>query len=386
MNITTRLSRRINIRQLLFEFTAIFVAVFLALMAVRNLSTFPSSLLIAVGLSGLIGTFQSSIHIALGGYSSSWRFFSLEDGKKALTSTACAVFLTSLLFYTAIPTTGWAMVLCAAISGVIGPRLLTRIAHSHRIPFWPKRHRTETNEDSLETKSRQKLLMIGFGDHVADFIRSQSRADSDFEIIGVVHINVKCEAASLRGVPIIGSIDRLGAIIRRFTSQGNRPDHLVLTRDEISTRSVGEILSVTDKFDIPVAWLPRADRINPNLGQQLRPIKLDDLLPRSANLFDAQACGKMMSGSTVLVTGAGGSIGSELVRQICNLAPETLVLTDASEHALYMIDQEIRRVFPTLEIVSKLLDVRDRNAVFRTMELQRPDYVFPPLHSSTCQS
>jgi len=376
MNILSRLSRRTNFRQLGFEFTAISFAVFFALLGIKNLSTFPSSIPIAIGISLAIAGLQAVIHVGLGGYSSSWRFFSFEDGQKALASTVSSVALIGLVFYSVVPTTGWIMVLSAAISGVIGPRLFARIAHSHHLPFWPMRSRSKSASASREKKPRQKLLMIGFGDHVADFIRSESRADSDYEIIGVVHINSECEAASLRGVPIIGAIDRLAAIIRRSTSQGKKPDFLVLTRDEMSTRSVGEILSLTDKFDIPVAWLPRADQINSNLGQQLRPIRLNDLLPRSANLFDAQACGAMMGGSTVLVTGAGGSIGSELVRQICKLTPETLILTDASEHALYMIDQEISRIFPTLQIVSKLLDVRDRNAVFRAMETHRPKYVF----------
>ncbi len=376
MNMVLRLSRRVNVRQVLFEFSAVFSAVFLVLIGIRSLGAHPSSLLVATGIAGLIGVIHAALHTWLGGYNSSWRFFSFQDGKTALLSTFIAAVATGIVLSSAIPFAGWMMVLCAAISGVFGPRLFARLAHSHDLLFWQKQPRGESAEDSGSSPERQKLLMIGFGDHVADFIRSQSRADSDYQILGVAHIKAECEAASLRGVPIVGSISKLGAIIRRFTTNGNRPDFLVLTRDEMSTRSVGEILSITDKFDIPVAWLPRSDRINSSLGQQLRPIKLDDLLPRSANLFDAQACGELMSGSTVLVTGAGGSIGSELVRQICRLAPDTLILTDASEHALYMIDQEVRRVFPALQIVSKLLDVRDRDAVFRAMEIHRPKYVF----------
>jgi len=376
MNMILRLLRRINVRQVFFEFSAVSGAVFLVLLGIRSLSAYPSSFALALAIACFVGLLHAALHIWFGGYTSSWRFFSFQDGKAALISTTGAVAITGLLLFSAVPFAGWLMVHCAAISGVFGPRLFARVAHSHDLIFWRRLQRDEASEGMATSPPRQKLLMIGFGDHVADFIRSQNRADSEYEILGVTHIKVECEAASLRGIPIVGSIDRLGAIVRRFTTSGNRPDFLVLTRDEMSTRSVGEILSVTDKFDIPVAWLPRSDRINSNLGQQLRPIKLDDLLPRSANLFDAQACGELMNGSTVLVTGAGGSIGSELVRQICQLSPDTLVLSDASEHALYMIDQEIRRIFPSLQLVSKLLDVRDRDAVFRALELHRPNYVF----------
>ena len=361
MNMIPRLLRRVNIRQVLFDLTTVFCCVFLSLLAIKNLSTYPSSFVVAGIVSGLFALLYATLHAWFGGYTTSWRFFSFQDGKTALAATVATIVISGVIFYDVIPTTGWIMVFSAAIAAVFGPRFFARIAHSHDLPFLRGYHRAELqNAKTSKIDSRQKLLMIGFGDHVADFIRSQNRADSDYEILGVVHIEVECEATSLRGVPIIGSVNKLGAIIRRLTSMETRPDFLVLTRDEMSTRSVGEILSVTDKFNIPVAWLPRADRINSNLGQQLRPIKLDDLLPRSANLFDAKACSNLMSGSTVLVTGAGGSIGSELVRQICHLAPETLILTDASEHALYMINQEISQIFPDLQIVPKLLDVRDR--------------------------
>ena len=370
---------RLNIRQLCFELTSVGTATLFTLLAVRSLSGFPQSLAHVALITIALPVLQSAFHTALGGYSSSWRFFSFQDGKAALASSVVASAVVAILLFGMLPFAGWVMVSGAAVAGVLGPRLFARIAHSHDLPVFrgqkPPVKPADTDEDE-DTEQQQTLLMIGFGDHVANFIRSQSRADSEYKIAGVVHIQADCEAASLRGIPVLGSIDKLRAIIRKLTSEGRRPDFLVLTRDEMSNRSVGEILSITDRVNIPVAWLPRADRINSTIGQQLRPIKLDDLLPRSANVFDAQACGEMLSGSTVLVTGAGGSIGSELVRQIGGLAPETLILTDASEHALYMIDQEIGRVFPSLKIVSKLLDVRDRDAVFRAMKLHSPDYVF----------
>lgn len=371
-----RALRAVNFRQALLDTFVIASVVFLALVGVKNLSGSPSSFSVAAVLSGFIGVIHTSIHIGAAGYSSSWRFFSFQDGKKAIVSALGAVLIVAAILFFSVPATGWIFVSCAAISGVVCPRLLARIAHNHGFLIGQKGPRAARLAEPNRTNTRQKLLMIGFGDHVADFIRSQDRVGSDFEIIGVVHIQRDCEATWLRGVPIIGSIEQLGAIIRKSTSRGNRPDYLVLTRDEMSTRSVGEILSLTDKFDIPVAWLPRADRINSNIGQQLRPIKLDDLLPRSANLFDAPACGEMMDGATVLVTGAGGSIGSELVRQICQLGPGTVILTDSSEHALYTIDQEVSRIANDLNIVTKLLDVRDREAVFRMMASLRPKYVF----------
>lgn len=365
-------SKRINYRHLAFEFIAVCTAVLVGILVVKSLSGLPAGIFEVVKVIAISAGLHTVIHAALGGYNSSWRFFSLQDAKLALLSALGSTALSAVILSAAMPFAGWIIVGCALVFGAAAPRLAVRIAHSHGIPSIFG-FRLSSNADD---KQKQTLLMIGFGDHVADFIRAQNRADSDHHIAGVVHIHKNREASSLRGVPVLGSIDRLKAIIRKLASAGVHPDYLVLTRDEMSNRSVGEILSMTDKTGIPVAWLPRSDHINSNLGQQLRPIKLDDLLPRSASIFDAQACGEMLGSATVLVTGAGGSIGSELVRQIGSLAPKKLILTDASEHALYMIDQEISRVYPSLSIASMLLDVRDRDAVFRAMDTHRPDYVF----------
>jgi O-antigen biosynthesis protein WbqV len=369
-------SKRINYRHLALECVTVCAAIFIGLFIINSLSGLPSGILSGLAITVVVATLHTCIHAALEGYNSSWRFFSLQDAKLALLSALVATAFSGLILSSLMPMAGWFLVGCAVVAGAIAPRLAVRIAHSHGTPSLFGFRLPSNAMDGEEEKKKQTLLMIGFGDHVADFIRAQNRADSEHRIAGVVHIHKHREAASLRGVPVLGSIDKLRGIIRRLASEGVYPDYLVLTRDEMSNRSVGEILSMTDKTGIPVAWLPRADHINSNLGQQLRPIKLDDLLPRSASIFDAQACGALLGTATVLVTGAGGSIGSELVRQIGSLAPTQLILTDASEHALYMIDQEIRRVFPSLSIVSKLLDVRDRDAVFRAMDTHRPDYVF----------
>ncbi len=372
MSYKSNVSKRLNLRRVAVELVCVFSITLLALIVVRSLGGLPSSLTTCVAIAFSISAFQGIAHALLDGYSASWRFFSVQDAWIASISSLTGSLLTTILFASAVPPAGWLIVIVAALSGVVAPRLFSRLLH-RRSGF--SRYGQSSLDDD-EEDMRPALLLMGFGDQVADFIRSQGRNSSDYRMVGIVHFDSKCEANSLRGVPVLGGVDRLPAIVRRLTSQGKRPDYIVMTRDEVGTRSVGEILSITDKIGIPVAWLPQADRINPGLGQQLRPIKLDDLLPRSANLFDAQACGALLGGSTILVTGAGGSIGSELVRQIGILQPDLLVLTDASEHALYMIDQEISRVFPNLPIISKLLDVRDRDAVFRATKLHQPDYIF----------
>jgi len=365
-------SQRVRPNLIAIELTTVFLAVLFILFAVSNLGGTDANVLKLIGLSLAAAVIHSAIHALLNGYGS-WRFFSLNDAIITAFAAVAATVILALFTFSMVPFTGWILVAFAGTIGGLAPRLATRIANSHGLNIGFKGNQDETVEESQQ---KQTLLMIGFGDHVANFLRAQEQANSQYKVLGVVQINSVLEAASLRGVPVLGSITSLEQIIDRLTKQGKRPDSLVLTRDEMSNRSVGELLALTDKTGIPTAWLPRTDQIDSSKNQQIRSIKLDDLLPRSTNLFDAQACSDMMSDSTILVTGAGGSIGSELVRQIASVNPGRLILTDASEHAIYKIDQEIRRQFSHLDITSLLLDVRDRDAVMRTVKAHRPEFLF----------
>jgi len=337
------------------ELITVFSAVAFILFAVSNLGGTDASLLKLISLSLAVTVIHSAIHALLNGYGSSWRFFSVNDAIMTACAAISATVIVALFTFSAIPLTAWILVAIAGTIGGFFPRIAARIANSHGVSIGFKSRQEGSAKDP---EHRQTLLMIGFGDHVANFLRAQEQANSQYRVLGVVQISSVLEAASLRGIPVLGSITSLEDIINRLTEQGNRPDFLVLTRDEMSNRSVGELLALTDKTGIPTAWLPRTDQIDSSKNQQIRSIKLDDLLPRSTNLFDAQACSEMMSQSTILVTGAGGSIGSELVRQIASVNPGSLVLTDASEHAIYKIDQEVRRQFPHIDVTSVLLALK----------------------------
>jgi len=218
--------------------------------------------------------------------------------------------------------------------------------------------------------------MIGYGENLEAFLRSRHnrKTDDDLEITGVIGIKPLNHVTSFRGIPVLGSIDRMESIVQDLGNR--RPDMLIPTRDQLDGHSVAEILSQIDMLDAEIAWLPRTDQLDTGNGPNLRPIRLDDLLSRPAKSFDALACKSLLSGSRVLLTGAGGSIGSELVRQIAALLPGEIILADSSEHALYKIDCEMGVSFPDIPRVSAILDVRDRDAVFRLMEERKPEFVF----------
>ena len=368
-------SRLQNPRQIVVDWVTVAVAAVLTLLMVRNLSGMPASLGLVGAIAACGATLTIVSHAILRGYKGSWRYFTVQDAWFSLGAAASAFAVTVAAFGKALPTSGWALLLGALVSGALMPRVLARVRDSHRRfgLVGPREGYRRRKDDH-----RQGVLLVGMGERAADFIRSSDRVGSEFRVLGIVPIDG--EAAdippSVRGVPVLGPATRLRGIVDALSEKGERPDTLVLTRDEASARSVGELLALTDRVGVPVAWLPRSDRLDEDSGSSLRPIRLNDLLPRSASLFDSEACGGLMEGATVLVTGAGGSIGSELVRQIAGLGPERLILTELSEHALYLIDQEVRGAFPGLAVTASLLDVRDAEAVRRAMQAHRPNFVF----------
>jgi O-antigen biosynthesis protein WbqV len=127
-----------------------------------------------------------------------------------------------------------------------------------------------------------------------------------------------------------------------------------------------------------LARLPRLTEFKSGLVDttEVRPVAIEDLLGRPQHPLDRPAMAGLVKGKRVLITGSGGSIGSELVRQVSDLAPQKLILVDHSEFNLYTIDMETGRRHPNLERSAIINDVRDRSAIKRLFEATRPELVF----------
>ena len=139
------------------------------------------------------------------------------------------------------------------------------------------------------------------------------------------------------------------------------------------------LLDRADALAIPVARLPRLTEFHQTLtepAQFVEPIALEDLLGRPQAVLDREAMERLIRGRRVLVTGAGGTIGSELARQIAAFAPARLILLDSSEFLLYEIDGELRERRPDLAVVPLLGDVRDRRRVEAVIAAEQPQLVF----------
>jgi FlaA1/EpsC-like NDP-sugar epimerase len=220
-------------------------------------------------------------------------------------------------------------------------------------------------------KPGRRILIYGAGDAAESLVRDMKKnASLGFVPIGFVDDNRATVGGRIHGLPVLGTGEELGQII---TSQN--PDEILIAIPSAGPQAIRKIISSLQPFKLPIKAVPNLrdimdDRVS---VQQIRDVSLVDLLPRSPVGLSRNTLVRLIAGKRVLVTGAGGSIGSELCRQIAKLKPERLVLVERYENNLYWIENELLTSFQGLDLVSIIGDVSDRvriDDVFRRNSIQ----------------
>ncbi|CAN0570948.1 unnamed protein product, partial [Laminaria digitata] len=183
---------------------------------------------------------------------------------------------------------------------------------------------------------------------------------------------------NIHGVQVLGDIDDIPAIVARMDYEGHRPQRLIVTKSRIEGDEIKRLLSISEDLGIVLARMPQLDDFRENIDAtaEIRPINIEDLLGRPQASLDRDSMAALIGGRRVLVTGAGGTIGSELCRQIATFDPATIVLLDNSEYQLYTIDMEISEKAPEIVRRAILADVRDKDRIDRIFAVERPELVF----------
>lgn len=332
----------------------------------------------------------SVIFFRMGGmYRGIWRYASIGDLINLIRSATIAVILfvpTTVLFIHArglsisLPITQW-MVLILMLGG---PRLAYRAWKDGFLFGSPKL------SDSDQDKTISNILLIGVGDSAELFIRSlkQNRVQG-YRVVGLLDYREDRIGREIHGVPVLGTLKDLDGVLKQLYDTDMRPQRLIfsenlskavnlITDEDFSIEDFSKQL---DKHKLRISRLPDITEFKDGLAEgqgamQLRPIKIEDLLGRPQATIDMQAIKSFVRGKSVLITGSGGTIGSELSRQIASFAPSELVLIDNGEFNLYSIDYDIRDKFPTLHTYTYLACVRDEFALKSIFDTHRPELVF----------
>lgn len=305
-------------------------------------------------------------------YRGVWRYASLDDLVAITRAVTLAVLLflpimfavTRLeLFPRSLPFIHW-FVLLAMLGG---PRFIYRVFKDRRL------------EHLLERSDHRRVpvLLVGAGDAAELFIRQQSHdPDATYKVVGVIDEKGGRIGRAIHGIPVLGGIADLERIVRDAPTP--LPQRIVLTHERLDGPQVRDLLMRAEGLGLGLARLPRLADLRSGVEDSLRmrPIAVEDLLGRPQAVLDRAAMGALIKDRTVLVTGAGGTIGSELVRQITDFAPARIVLFESSEFNLYEIDREVARRHPPLPREALLGDVRDRALLDSVMRRVEPELVF----------
>lgn len=306
-----------------------------------------------------------------------WRYASLND----LTVIARASAWTNLLFLLAmyavarlgemprsIVFINWfvLMILLAA------PRILYRRLKDGRISFT-----FESRPDR-----RVPVLLAGAGDAADMFLQSIERpgvSGDNYRVVGLLDDSPSRIGRFIRGVEVLGVLNELPDVVARMKELGVRPQRVVVTRESITGPALGRLVDAAGQLGLSVSRLPRLTEFRATeakTGLTVRPVAIEDLLERPRAVLDRASIEAFVRGKRVLVTGAGGTIGSELARQIAALQPAHLALLDNSEFNLYSIDLELGEKYAAVPRNALLADVRDARRVAALFAEQRPNVVF----------
>ncbi len=316
-------------------------------------------------------------------YSRNWKYGSISD----LFIILRAVLLTSLLLVTLlffstrltdIPRTVVPMQSLLLIAFLAAARLSFRAEElSLRRPVF----KSGRNKDA-QGDDRIPLLLVGASDAADLYLRALAR-DPNATYVPVACLDRSEDqiGMSLRGVPIAGRIQDFEQVVAELQKLNKQPRHIVFTE---APAAFGEeasdaLLRSAERLGIAVSRLSQMTELKRAKGDnpyELRSIELTDLLERPQAALDREAIDRLVRGRRVLITGAGGSIGSELTTQVAACDPAEIVLIDNTEYNLYAIDMTLTESFPEVPRSSYLCSVRRSQRVAEIFERHRPELVF----------
>jgi O-antigen biosynthesis protein WbqV len=233
----------------------------------------------------------------------------------------------------------------------------------------------------ITKSSRIPVLLLGAGDASELFIRATAGdKHGGYRAVGLLDERDRRVGRAIHGVPVMGRPGGLEEIVARLARRGERPQRLIIAeRPADGGAALGPLIARAEALGLTVSRLPSLTEFRAAVDQgkvELRPIAIEDLLGRPQAALDLPAIGAMIAGKRVMITGAGGTIGSELTCQIAGFGPAELLLADNSEYHLYEIDLKIGEAAPDVPQRPILCDVRDRERVSQLFEHYRPELVF----------
>jgi len=323
---------------------------------------FKRTVLIVVGIKLLV-------FILFGFYDRWWRYVSTRDMWGAARGVTVASLVADVTVYFASPVADVRLPRSIAVMDwllllafIAGSRLLARSVFERPTP------------GRLVARGKE-VLVIGAGEAARDTIREMHRNPQlGYTPIGLVDDDPRKKNIRIHGVRVLGTTADLPHLLR-----DNRPDEILIAVPSASGEFRRSVVTTTRELGVPVKTLPGLHELisgEIDLAVQIRPVQVEDVLGREPVDVDLDSAAPYVEGKTVLVTGAGGSIGSELCRQLTRLGPQRLILVELGETALFEIERELVDDRGFSAAVPVLADVGNATKIRQVFERYEPNVVF----------
>jgi len=305
---------------------------------------------------------------AFGQFRSLLSYFSLPDAKMIALALACAAFiqLGVWLVFAGVGVVPRGVIVSDMILsfvGLTGLRTALRLYREHIL-----------HGSAAHGSLKRKVAILGTGPTAALLLRDiQSRAGLGLDVVCLISDDPSKAGGTIHGTPVLGPLSHFPKIAKSLGIQ-----KVMLAMPDAKPQEVRRIVNELNGLGLEHTILPSVAQLlrGQAAASSLRHVEPADLLGRDEVRLDEEGISGMLRGKVIMITGAGGSIGSELCRQVAALNPERILLVERSEPALFAIEQELLRMFPHVELVSRVHDVCDEERMENFFAAQRPAFVF----------
>ena len=298
-------------------------------------------------------------------YRGIWRFASLSDLQRILLAVGIGALAVPALFVllrlgATVPRSTYLMTPVLLVGAMSGSRLVYRAWKEGRLL------------GVIRNPEASPVLVLGAGSAGAALLKELAN-NGQWRAVGLLDDDSRRHGREIEGVKILGGLDQVGANAQRFGVA-----QAIIAMPGASHRVRKRAVDLCAAAGLTVMTVPAlSDIVSGKVSvSALRAVELDDLLGRDPVTLDDAGLRELVDGRTVMVTGAGGSIGAELCRQIARFGPACIVLLDSSEYALYAVEQEFRDLRPEASVLAVIGDARDARRIGELFGRHKPDIVF----------
>jgi FlaA1/EpsC-like NDP-sugar epimerase len=305
---------------------------------------------------------QPILNSVFGVYRGYWRFVSILDLQRIIkavfVTTVALLLIDHFLLVNVIPWESLALYGVFTVFFLGGGRLAYRLMYSY---------------DHEGVSNKKRVLVVGSGQTAEYLIRDMSAHKGEYSPVAIVDNDPDAQKREIHGVRVRGKLEQIPVLLAKYAL-----DMVVIATSQATSKVIKEVFDYCDAANVPLRTVPSIHTMMTEGVQAsgLREISIEDLLGRDQVKLDWTGVSKFIGNKKILVTGGGGSIGSQLCRQIAEFGPSELVIVDHSEYNLYAIERELKDSFPSLKLHVCLASVTDE-ASLRDLFSKHPlDVVF----------